>query len=131
VRFLCTLNSSPSVGIHFESENEKLKELVLNNYLNENIKDAFKKRSNLNFSDELADIKSAISQDEDIVFGEDKNISLLFTKLFVNANNSNIGWGIGFDKEFDGKLKKTYMCGDYNYDKKDGNWIEYEASFEI
>jgi len=31
VRFFCTLNSSPPVGIHFESENEKLKELVLNN----------------------------------------------------------------------------------------------------
>lgn len=125
VLFMCTMNSSPFQGIHFETENNAVKELIINNFLKNTDGSELNKRTDLPFPSEFLDLKVMMKQDDEVKFDlTSSGVQLIGSKLFTNANNKNVGWGISFDQEIEGKLKKVSMCGELNYQKKDGNWVE-------
>jgi len=109
---MCTLNTAPFQGIHIETENDKVKELIVNNFLKQSEGNELSKRSELPFPPEFLDLKGAIKSGEDVTFSDPVNIELLNRKLFTSANSKSVGWGVKFDQEFEGLLRKVSMCGD-------------------
>jgi len=88
-------------------------------------------RTDLPFPAELLDLKPAVKASDDLKLQTEHGVELVGKKLFTLENNKNVGWGVAFKEEFEGKLEKVSMCGQISRQKRDGLWVEYETTHEI
>lgn len=47
------------------------------------------------------------------------------------STDKKLGWGVNFQQEIDGKVKKVSMCGQINEQKISGKDVSFDTTHEI